>query len=594
MCAIIGVLGKLPSKNKILSARDSMKHRGPNDAGLYYDTEAHVALGHRRLSIIDLSDAGRQPFFSNDGRFVLTYNGEIYNYLEIRKELERFYDFKTKTDTEVIIAAYQKWGKKCLDKFNGMFAFAIWDTKKQELFCARDRLGVKPFFYCLKGDTLYFASEIKGLLALGITPKQNDSVIFQYLHFGIYDHSDETFFERVKRLPAGSYFIWKNKKATVRSWWRLEDKYKDYSRWSKVKIENHFRELVADAIKIRFRSDVPVGISLSSGLDSNILLFYANRILKNPKELHLLSRCFKSNKFNECSVLEKRLSTAQKQKWHTSYFSPREALSLAHEVNKVEGEPFGGFSTVGGYQLHKKYPTLHVPVILEGQGLDEFLAGYRYYRTQLEKDVSGESVPSRRIHYRDVPSLNYSQDMTPLLGRETLSKKFTRRFKNMNASFKTPFSSHLLNAQYQDIVYTKLPRVLRINDHVSMSHGRELRMPYLDYRIVEFCFFLPPQYKIQADSQKVLARDAMKKYIPNMVHSTQKKAFGAVQVEWLRRYYKKEILSLLASSSFKRREYWDHAILEERVLDFLNGKGENSFFIWQCINLEMWLRQYVD
>ena len=593
MCAIFGVLGKLPTKEKFIYARDTMTHRGPNDAGLYWDEKARVALGHRRLSIIDLSEAGRQPLFSNDGQFSVVFNGEIYNYLELRRELGKNYDFKTKTDTEVLLAAYSVWGEKCLEKLNGMFAFAIWDKKEEKLFCARDRLGIKPFFYFTQGDTLYFASEIKALLALGIEREPNEHVIFQYLYYGFYDHSEETFFKGVKNLPGGSFFVWKDGKFSISRFWDLADKEKDYSLLSEEKVHEKFEELLTDSIRLRFRSDVPVGISLSSGLDSNILLFYSTEVLK-AKNIHLFSRCFRSEAYNECSLLDTYLREEQKRMWHKSYFTPEDALPLIYELNRVEDQPYGGFLTIGGYHLHKQTASLFAPVILEGQGLDEILGGYKYYRMELEKDASrGKNDASKNKGNR--PSFSeYSQDTTALIDKNILNKKFISIYSEVPLSFHAPFESHLLNAQYQDLIYTKLPRVLRFNDHVSMSHARELRMPYLDYRIVEFCFFLPAQYKIKGDERKVLAREVAKKYVPPAVYSKQKKAYGAVQVEWLRRHYQKEVFSIIESPSFKSRKYWDHGALRKRVENFYGGEGENSFFLWQCINLELWFREFID
>ncbi|MBI2637661.1 MAG: hypothetical protein HYW88_02055 [Candidatus Sungbacteria bacterium] len=190
MCGIMGVVGKLPQKKKFEYARDVLAHRGPDDHGVYYHREEKIALGFRRLAIIDLSSAGNQPFFSNDERFVLVFNGEIYNYPEIKEELKDQYDFRTKTDTEVLLASYIRWGENCVEKFNGMFAFAIWDKKERKLFCARDRLGIKPFFYHTDSGTFLFSSEIKSLLALGVPRIPDEHVIFDYLYYGFYDHTD--------------------------------------------------------------------------------------------------------------------------------------------------------------------------------------------------------------------------------------------------------------------------------------------------------------------------------------------------------------------------------------------------------------------
>src|SRR3989344_667834 len=247
MCGIIGALGTIPEKRIFEKARDTLRHRGPNDRGTYYDNDERVALGHRRLSIIDLSKAGHQPFFSNDERFVITFNGEIYNYIEIKEELKNHYAFKTKTDTEVILASYIYWGEKCVEHFNGMFALAIWDKKERKLFCARDRLGIKPFFYSVTKSTFLFSSEIKALLALGEPCSQNERVIFEYLYYGIYDHGENTFFKQVMRLPAGAILSWKDGVITIKKYWDLAKTEPISAHISDKEVRQRFTELLIDS-----------------------------------------------------------------------------------------------------------------------------------------------------------------------------------------------------------------------------------------------------------------------------------------------------------------------------------------------------------
>ena len=572
MCGIVGVLGKAPSKEKIEKARDALKHRGPDDKGIYYCKEKNIALGHRRLSIIDLSAAGHQPFFSNDKRYIIVYNGEIYNYLELKEELKNFYSFKTKTDTEVLLAAYIKWGAGCLNKFNGMFAFAIWDRQDRKLFCARDRLGIKPFFYYEKGNNFAFASEIKALLALGAERKANEDVIYDYLRYGLYDHSDETFFQGVKRIPAGSYLIYQNNKITIKKYWDLDNVDYDFSKISFQDVKEKFEELLVDSIKLRFRSDVPVGINLSSGLDSNSLRYYTNKIMNTNVDMFTMRT--ESKEYDEGEILNDFLSSEQRKYWHKCYIKPEiNFLKQAEKMNLIQDQPYGGIPTIVYLELIKLAKNNNTTVLIEGQGLDEILAGYKYYRNS--------------------QSLQFSQDMSKLIESEVLNKNFVQKHKGRKLEFRAPFKSNLLNAQYRDIKYTKLPRVLRFNDHVTMYYGRELRVPFLDHRIVEFCFHLPREYKIRDDEQKFLMRDLMKDKFFN-IGVIPKKTFGAVQSEWFRNNYKEEILSLINSHSFKNRIYWDYEKLNKKVNDFFSGAGNNSFFIWQCVNLEMWFKSYID
>ena len=587
MCAIIGAVGRqLPDEKKFIKARDVLAHRGPDDHGVYYRAEERVALGFRRLSIIDLSSAGHQPFFSNDGRFVLVFNGEIYNYLEIKKEIGRRYDFKTRTDTEVLLASYVLWGDQCLQKFNGMFSFAVWDKKTHTLFCARDRLGVKPFFYFLKNGTFYFSSEIKGLLALGAPRAPHDGIIFDYLSRGFYDHTDETFFEGIKSLRGGTSLVWKDGKVRMKTFWGLAEAKPRHRGLDDASIRATFKEILADAIKIRFRSDVPVGINLSSGLDSNSLLYYSKKIL--GKDIDTFSMRYPSKEYDECELVEGYLTSAQKKKWHTTTIKPKDVLEEAASMNEIQDQPFGGMPTIVYAHLNKLARTHKTTVLLEGQGVDELLAGYEYYRLESEKDRKHTPLGTR-----DSRKEFLSQDLSVLIDTEVLNQKFIKKHpKNMR--FRAPFESHLLNAQYRDIVHTKLPRVLRFNDHVSMAYGRELRLPYLDYRFVEFCFFLPVRHKITSVSQKVLMREAMGRYLPHVVRATQKKSFGRVQGEWIRKFHKNAVYDILESASFKKREYWNHDVLMRKAGAFFSDGRENSFFLWQCINLELWFRKFID
>ena len=573
MCAIIGAVGKLPDKKIFEKARDTMSHRGPDGVGLYYNQEEGVALGHRRLSIIDLSDAGAQPFSSNDGRYKIIFNGEIYNYLELKEELKERYDFKTKTDTEALLAAYIVWGKDALNKLNGMFAFVIWDTKERKLFAARDRLGIKPFFFAPQGDGFYFASEIKGILPL-ITkkPKANEKIIRKYLFLGYYDHSSETFFEGIFSLPPASFFVWEGRFAPPQKYWDISS-----SSVENKNVEERFEELLTDSIRLHFRSDVPVGVNLSSGVDSNSLLYYSKQLGYKPK---MFSMCVpESDAHNECSIIAPTLSPEDKSKWYTCDIVPEDFESSVQKMIKTQDQPFGGIPTIAYAKLNELSKEENVTVLLEGQGIDELLAGYAYYVPELLQDSKG-----------GLSDTDKSQDLSQEIEQDILK----RVGPSENISFQTPFKSRLLNAQYRDLMHTKLPRVLRFNDHVSMAYGRELRVPYLDYRLVEFLFHLPVKYKIDGGKQKVLLRNVMKKYIPEIINQKPKKAFGAIQTEWFRKYYKEAILKILNSDSFKKRPYWNHEKLETRVQEFFEGKGDNSFFIWQAINLEFWFREFID
>ena len=549
MCAIIGYLGKHIDQDAFNRARDTLSSRGPDDAGSFFHAEDKVALGNRRLSIIDLSSTGHQPMISHDNRYVITFNGEIFNYIELKKELQD-YPFRSSSDTEVLLAAFSRWGKDCLHKLNGQFAFAVYDTEKRELFCARDHVGIKPFFYTGIRGAFAFASEIKALLAFGAKAQPNDKIIQEYLRYGLYDHSAETFFDGIRSLPAGYYLTYKDGRISVRQYWdlaRLSDKSPEVI--SDNEAAEHLRTLIEDAIRLQFRSDVPIGISLSSGLDSAALYYFSKKIY--PADLRLFTAGIMDKDFNECAILKERLSKSEQKLWHTSSFVPKQVFQYAEEFLTIQDQPYGGMSCLNIFNLYKEINgKTDVKVIIEGQGMDELLAGYPHY-------VSNQNSEAR-------------------------------------LQLPRPFSSKLLNDQYQDIKFIKIPRTLRYKDHLSMAFSKEVRVPFLDKRIVEFCFGLPEHLKIQNGLQKFILREALRPYLPDAMRENPKVIFTAFQTSWFRKYFVGEVHALLNSESFKSRPYFDHEVTKRRIDDFFRGEGDNSFFLWQLINLEMWLRRFID
>ncbi len=584
MCGILGAVGNIPNQETIQLSLNALAHRGPNDQGLFYDAQSGIALGQRRLSIIDLSAHGHQPFVSQDGRYTLTFNGEIYNYIELKQELKDVYSFQTKTDTEVLLAAYIQWGEICLTKFNGMFAFAIWDSQEKKLFCARDHVGIKPFFYTQNNGMFAFASEIKGLLALGIPCNANEGIIFDYLARGMYDHTTQTFFEGIHSLAAGYWLTWQAGEMVMKKYWDLTDKQPQGAPLSFEEVKEKFKFLLSDAIRLQFRSDVPVGINLSSGVDSNGLLYYGEK--KLGYDIHTFSMCLPDSEYNECEILNTTLSSEQKKRWHQCFVNPDDIFLGAEQMNLIQDQPYGGIPTISYTVLPQEAQKNGIVVLLEGQGVDEILGGYPYYTLEHQKDTQGS--------FLNQSSLDLSQDMSKLIHADILNPQFVETYKTRQLNFSTPFSSHLLNAQYRDLMYAKLPRVLRFNDHATMHYSRELRVPYLDPRIIEFCFWLPPEYKIQGNEQKVLIREVMKEFLPQVIQRKAKKTFGAVQTPWLRNLYKEQVMNILNSESFQKRPYWDHEKLSKKVEAFYRGEGNNSFFLWQCINLELWFREFID
>ena len=346
MCGICGIVGKGWKAEQLASMIEVQRHRGPDMVGRYFDPNGLCALALNRLSILDLSDAGRQPMTDPESGLTIALNGEIYNFLELRQEL-RDYPYHSQTDTEVVLAAFKRWGEACLDRFIGMFAFLIWDERKHRLFAARDRFGVKPLYYYHRGDQpILFASEIETLFAGGAPRKAKPSTRATYLVDGLHDHSEETFFEDIYSLPPGHSLSWEAGKLSVKCWYDLAERVGPaYDSRSIADVEAEYLALMKDSVKLRFRSDVPVGINVSGGLDSSILVGVVQAVngpratskpSPTPLEIPITMNC------PGC----KRCSRAPNIRASFTSLSPAEVPDLAASVQRHESEPFGGMPTL--------------------------------------------------------------------------------------------------------------------------------------------------------------------------------------------------------------------------------------------------------
>lgn len=577
-------------------------HRGPDDCGVYVNDQRTCGLGHNRLTIIDLSDAGHQPMVDASGTRRLVFNGEIYNYLELRAQLTG-YPFQGNSDSEVILAAYERWGESCVDRFIGMFAFAIWDSRSQKLFAARDRVGIKPFHFAQLNGEFLFASEIKGLLAAGIPCRPNLETWACYLTHGIYDHSAETFFDSVECLPPGHILNYSNGQLRVRPYWNLPDAVAERPEIDLNRASEQFVTLLDDAVRLRLRSDVPLGVNLSGGLDSSSLMATVDR-LTNEGEIKAFTACYQDPQYDELSFAD---AVPRRTRWQ-SVVSRLDPLTAWDGLQKMQWHleaPFGGLGTMAYYHLHQTAADEGVTVLLEAQGVDELLGGYQYYqgprlrdlwearrfralRTELRGGV-GSVAELRNALAGD--SKPVYQDGTSFLNEDSISAD-VRRLAGVRPTFAAPFANHLSNALYRDFRHTKLPRVLRMNDRLSMAHSRELRETFLDHRLVEFAFALPSELKIQSGRTKVILRDAMQDRLPREIRETPKRPVVTPQREWLRTILKAQVEELLFSASFAERGLFDVQAVKSEWRRFCDGGSENSFFVWQWINTELWFRTF--
>ncbi|MDN3204742.1 asparagine synthase (glutamine-hydrolyzing) [Algoriphagus sediminis] len=559
MCGIAGIIGDNQSKEHLEKMLRIQSHRGPDFTGRFFDGEK-VAIGHNRLSIIDLREVSNQPFYSDDKRFILVFNGEIYNYLELKQELEKDFHFHTTSDTEVLLKAYQKWGKDCLSRFNGMFSFAIWDTLKQKLFAARDRFGVKPFYYYQKGEKLIFSSEIPALFETNIKKSPSEKVWASFFAKGTYGFPNETFWKEIHQLPGGHYLEFENGNLNVTKWYSFVDRVNELIGTSKENEEEYIDSLLRDSIRLRFRADVPVGFNLSGGLDSSTLLGLVSHEYPNTDSIQAFTFYTGDDRYDELPWVNQMISRTSFP-LNKCLLTAEEIPELTSEMSAIQLEPFGGIPTLAYAKVFKEARLKGVIVLLDGQGADESWAGYDYYFNHSDSLVQGVK----------------SSPVKP----DTLAPQF-RNFTDRQ-SFDLPFEDKLLNLQYRDLFYTKIPRALRFNDRVSMASSTELREPFLDYRLVEYAFSRPESFKRKGGVQKYILRQVANKYLGDSITLAPKRPLQTPQREWLGSELKDwagDRISELAHNSAwfekgKMMQYWDN---------YLKGDNNNSFYIWQWIN----------
>jgi asparagine synthase (glutamine-hydrolysing) len=568
VCGIAGLAGGNWTETQLAAMVASLDHRGPDGHGTYADPRRRCGLGHNRLSIIDLSAAGTQPMADAGGRRWLSFNGEIYNFVELRAELAG-YPFHSATDSEVILAAYDRWGPACVERFIGMFAFAIWDEDTGEMFCVRDRLGIKPFHYTWLDGSFAFASEVKALIAGGLQPRADRAVWAAYLQQGIYDHSENTFFEGVKALPPGHTLTWRDGSISIARYWDAGDSSGALD-LSDEQAADALEALLRDAIRLRLRSDVPLGVNLSGGLDSSVLFAFVDASDDVGEALNCFTAGFDDPQYDEAQFAAE---VPRRKTWtqHVERLDAAKAWSLVDPLMRAEEAPFGGIGTLSYYNLHRRIRDEGVTVVLEGQGIDEMFAGYAYYQH-----------PDRAGTY---------QDGSSFLRPETLSAEMRAEPADL-AAFPTPFESELGNRLYRDLRYTKLPRVLRMNDRLSMAYSRELRVPFLDHRVVELAFRLGDDKKLRGGQGKFIVRQMLQRMIGGSLAARPKRAVVTPQREWIRGVLREPIQDLIASAGFRQCGFFDPEQVQRSFDDYCAGNGDNAFFIWQWINLDSWRRTF--
>ncbi|MBI2135144.1 asparagine synthase (glutamine-hydrolyzing) [Candidatus Woesearchaeota archaeon] len=606
MCGIAGF--NWDDKKLINSMLDSLSKRGPDESGFYIDRG--ISMGTRRLSVIDLSKKGKQPISNEDGTKWIAYNGEIYNFKELRDELQKKgHKFTSGTDTEVIIHSYEEYGKRCVEKFNGMFAFAVWDTKKKELFIARDRLGVKPLFYFMDGKKFAFASEIKAILKYHKNPSIDEKSIYFYLNYG-YTPNNKTVFTKIFKLPAGCTLTFKNSEFKIEKYWKI-----DFSR-KEDGSEDYFikkiREHMEESVKIRLIADVPVGAFLSGGLDSSAIVAY---ISKHKDNLKTFSVGFEHDKFDE-SKYAKIVSEKFGTEHHQMQFTHENVIKLLPKLVDYYDEPFGDPSMMPTY-LVSTVARKHVTVSLSGDGGDESFLGYDRYKQyrlinlqnhapflskianpfikSLSK-ITNHNLIKKTGKYLEFNRLNGYEQYSELRSAFGSDERKNLFLKNHDFSpyFKEffIFKNYLDNISNADI-NTYLPDdILTKLDRSTMMVSLEGRVPFLDYKFMEFSAKIPARLKLKGMETKYILKKSLIGILPREIIYRKKQGFSFP----LDLYIKNELKDLVKnnlSEKSKLHEYVDKGHIEKLLRLHYNNEKNYANGLWAIFILKLWLDMYL-
>ena len=610
MCGIAGIIDFRNNdidQGRIKAMMDKMRHRGPDDEGLYLDN--NVGLGFVRLSILDLSPAGHQPMFSEDGGYCIIFNGEVYNYLEIRKELEGKYNFRSNTDTEVVLNSFLEWGSDCLEKFNGMFAFAIYNLKNRSVFGARDRFGIKPFYYRLSGDEFIFASEIPPILhVMPEKPKANDPVILNYLLLNRTNYSTDTFFEGIKKLPPGHYFELAGHEFKTFQWYSVRKKIDDTADFISA---DEYSELFRKSIDLQLRSDVPVGICLSGGLDSSAI---AATILKEHRH----------ERFNSYSAVYNIPDKADESEYINEFrgssmemhFTSPDEHSLMQDLDiYIEAlcEPVPGTSEYAEFkvmELAKKHST----VILNGQGADEVLGGYEYFYGAFLKELllKGRFRKFLTEIFEQRKFGNFRKSIKYLIffllpskakilmlkdRRLLLDKTFLKKYRSDSLkTLRNLYGFSSLKDYFIRHFEHKFEHHLMWADKSGMHFSIEARFPFLDHQLIEKTLATQTDLIIKNGWTKYILREAFEGVMPDKIRLRKSKiGFATPEHQWLRTEKMKNLINgIFDSSSFNNRHYFNPVEVRKLWNAHLYGRVKEANTIWKFVHLELWLRKYID
>jgi asparagine synthase (glutamine-hydrolysing) len=618
MCGLVAIVrtDAGPVDASILGAMtDALQHRGPDDSGTYIS--GSVGIGFRRLSILDLSPTGHQPMTSEDGTCVIAFNGEIYNFCELRVELQTLgYRFCSTGDTEVLLNAYRAWGMDCLERLNGMWAFVVHDRRRNVLFGSRDRFGIKPLYHCRTESADLFASEIKAFRASGLyRPRTNWRTAAAFLLEQRLDEDLETLYDDVRQIPAGSAFeVPLLGRMRDRRFWQLSPREHPIN----GNVAGEFADLFEDAIRIHMRSDVPVGVHLSGGLDSTSIACASARVRRNQSaDGDLMTFSYMPDEFAEAPYIEATVAQTGAQLFQLTT-SPEALWASLGRVLWFQDEPVHSFTALVGYQLMGLAREQGVKVILNGQGADETLGGYpsyfaaywqsllgarRYGLAWHEMRVFADASPGRTLalfaaqakrrlqfglrHHASYTRLSLARRAAKLRNNDWFDGELVRNLPEPAPGTANDLEEVLVDS----VVRAPLPLYLRVEDRNSMAHSIECRVPFLDHRLVEFAFTLPPDWHMRGRFNKFMLREAMRGRIPEVVRTrVDKMGFPTPSNRWLAGVLHESLCSVLLDRETRERGLFNVRALERDLRRQAAGEVDLSDRLFDAAQFELSLR----
>ena len=618
MCGITGYLGQ-GNEEILRKMTDSLKHRGPDDKGFYFNN--NIGLGHRRLSIIDLA-TGHQPISNEDETIWLIFNGEIYNFFELRKDLEKKgHKFKTQTDTEVMVHLYEEKGEDFLKELNGMFAIALWDEKNEKLILARDRMGQKPLYYSLINNTLIFGSEIKSLFEHPLVKKEIDFDSLNKYLIHTYVPTPQTIIKGVNKLEPGHFLVYQNNKLRNSSYWEIQfNQLKDQGNYLA-----QFEDLLEKSVKRRLVSDVPLGVFLSGGIDSSAIVYYAQK--NSSQKIKTFSIGFTDKSFDESNYANQVARFLKTEHYHQNC-SPADLLGLIDDIAEINDEPLADASIIPTYLL-SKFTRQKVTVALAGDGGDELLAGYptfqamkfakiyrylpRTVRNIFQKtanllpvsfdnfslDFNIKKILSGYDYSPEIQNQIWLGDINLQQSQKLFSSTIANQI-NFNKSFSEldQFIEDINDQSLENrIIYLYLKQylsdcILTKTDRASMFASLEVRAPFMDYRLVEFINSLPYDLKLKGLKSKYVLKKLMKGKLPDNIINRSKKGFGIPVAKWITHELKDFTFDLLSESSIKKQGIFDYSEIKKLLDEHLSKKVNHRIKLWTLLMFQQWYRKW--